>query len=133
SGKVNIDAAQVERLESEDQDIARRWEAVRETMPTLSGTEVEEEVSPSVAEESEEAEALWSGSLELGFAAVEAASSRQEYLVDMENSWAVEADRLDLNLDIRRERAEGDTLVDKQHFGTAYNRYLSERFFIAPG
>lgn len=133
SGRINIDTTQVKRLDSEDESVVRRWGSVRESKPSRSELAVGEEVPTDEVEKTEEVESHWSGSLELGFTAVEAANTRQEYLVDMENSWAVDGDRLDLGVDIRHERAEGDTLVDKQNVATAYNRYLTERAFIAPG
>lgn len=134
AGRLSIAVNRVERLDSEDEEVSLRWEDVQETEASLTG-KAGAEASPPVAEEEEaaEKESRWSGSLELGFAAVQAANTRQEYLVDMENAWAVDGDRLDLDVDIRHEHAEGETLVDKQRVGTAYNRYLAERAFIAPG
>lgn len=133
SGRVNIDTARVERLSDMDENVARHWKEVRSSVPSHSSKDASGEKPTGETEKKEEVESTWSGSLEIGFAAVEAANTRQEYLVDMENSWAVDDDRLDLNAEVRHERAKGDTLVDKQYVGTAYNRYLSARFFIAPG
>ncbi|WP_155957831.1 DUF481 domain-containing protein [Fodinicurvata sediminis] len=137
SGRVRIDTTRIERLSDTDENVARNWgrhwEKEHPSAPLHSSKDASEEKPAGRTEKQEEAESPWSGTLEIGFAAVEAANTRQEYLVDVENSWAVDDDRLDLNAELRHERAKGDTLVDKQHIGTAYNRYLSERFFIAPG
>ncbi|MFD1380180.1 DUF481 domain-containing protein [Fodinicurvata halophila] len=134
SGPLSIAADRVVRLESEDEDISLRWDSLRERRASPPEAEGESSTPGEEAEATEgEAESPWSGSLEVGFAAVDAARSRQEYLVDMENAWTVEDDRLDLDVDIRHERARGNTLVDRQRVGTAYNRYLTDRLFLAPG
>ncbi|MGM0559849.1 MAG: DUF481 domain-containing protein [Pseudomonadota bacterium] len=133
SGRVKIDTDQIEQLDNMDERVARHWEEAEGSMPPQSDRDARERKTSGQAEEKAEDESPWSGSLEIDLAAVEGTNARQEYLVDMENSWAVEDDRLDLNVDVRHERTKGDTLVDKQHVATAYNRYLSERFFVAPG
>lgn len=134
SGRLSIAADRVVRLESENEDVSLRWKTMREKGTSLSGTEGEPSPTGEAAEATEdETGSPWSGSLEIGFAAVDAANSRQEYLIDMENAWAVDDDQLDLDVDIRHERARGDTLVNRQRVGTAYNRYLTDRLFLAPG